>query len=76
MRETHLPPRTGVELRPHRAPSLKNLVKHALKCDSAEQIGKKLRQRFERQQRRGIETGRSRQADVELDEQVERLLGG
>jgi hypothetical protein len=48
-----------------RAPSLQSLVKLALKCDSVEQIGKKLKERFERQQqRRGITTGRPRQAET------------
>jgi hypothetical protein len=62
-----LPPASGEELRPMlrpriaqvkalprapRAPSLRSLVKLALACDSAEQMGKKLKQRFDRQQRR------------------------
>ena len=39
-----------------RAPSLRSLVKLALKCDSVEQMGKKLKERFERQQQReGVE---------------------
>ena len=32
-----------------RAPSLRYLVKLALKCDSAEELGKRLRQRYQRQ---------------------------
>ena len=41
-----------------RAPSLRSLVKLALKRDSAEQMGQKLRERCDRQQRRrGIATG-------------------
>ena len=39
-------------------------------------MGKKLKERFERQQQRqGIETGRSRQADAELDKRLDQLLG-
>ena len=56
-----------------RAPSLRSLVKLALACDSAEQMGQKLKQRFERQkQRAGVETGRpSAKDEAELD----RLIG-
>ena len=35
-----------------RAPSLRTLVKHALKCDSAEQLGERLKRRYQRQQQR------------------------
>jgi hypothetical protein len=35
-----------------RAPSLRSLVKLALKCDSAKQMGRKLKQRSEKQQQR------------------------
>ena len=56
------PPRTP------RAPSLRSLVKLAVRCESAEELGKKLKRRFDRQkQRRGIEPGRDRAAEAELD---------
>jgi hypothetical protein len=49
----------GTELRRARAPSLRFLVSMAVRCQSADELGKKLRQRYQRQrQRRGIETGR------------------
>jgi len=51
-----------------RGPSLRSLVKLALKCQSAEELGKQLKRRYERQQRhQGIEPGRTRQAETELD---------
>jgi hypothetical protein len=51
-----------------RGPTLRSLVKLALRCDTAEQMGLKLKRRFERQQRRhGIKPGRARQAEAELD---------
>ena len=34
----------------HRGPSLRSLVKLALRCDSAEQMGERLKRRFARQQ--------------------------
>jgi hypothetical protein len=40
--------RTGT---PPRGPSLRTLVRWALKCDSAEQLGKRIRQRYDRQHR-------------------------
>ena len=54
-----LPPPVGEELRPMlrpritqpkppRGPTSRSLVKLAMRCDSAEQIGKKLKQRFDR----------------------------
>lgn len=54
------------------APSLRSLVRLAMKCDSAEEMGRKLKQRFDRQrQRQGIAIGCDRAAEAELD----RLLG-
>jgi hypothetical protein len=51
----------GTERRRQRAPrasSLRVLVRWAVKCDSAEELGKRLKRRYERQQQRqGIETG-------------------
>ena len=52
------PPEGGTELRRARAPrgpTLRSLVRLALKCESAEEIGKRLKRRFDRSyQRRGI----------------------
>jgi hypothetical protein len=60
-----------------RAPSLRAMVRMAVRSQSAEEFGAKLKQRWDRQQRRqGIETGRERRASAELDEQLDRLLGG
>jgi hypothetical protein len=66
----------GTELRRQRAPrapSMRSLVRLALKCDSAEQMGKALKRRFERQQRR--EGLRPRQDDREIDERLRALHG-
>ena len=49
------PPEGGTERRRQgapRAPSLRFLVKLALRCDSAEELGKRLRRRYLRQQQR------------------------
>jgi hypothetical protein len=44
------------------------LVKTALRCHSAEELGEKLRKRYQRQQqRRGIEPGPDRAAEAALD---------
>jgi hypothetical protein len=57
----------GTELRRyrHRGPTLRSLVKLALACDSAEEMGKKLKRRFDRSyQRQGlVRPGRARTAD-------------
>ncbi len=53
-------PLEGTELRRARAPSLRFLVKLALKCDSAEQLGKRLRRSYQRQQQRQETAGRGR----------------
>jgi hypothetical protein len=43
----------GAELRRQRAPSLRFLVKLALlRCQSAEELGTKIRRRYQRQQQR------------------------
>ena len=64
-------PRIPQPMRTPRAPSLRTLVRTALRCESAEQLGQKLRRRYDRQkQRRGIKTGPDRAAEAEL----ERLL--
>ena len=56
-----------------RAPTLRSMVKLALKCDSAEQMGKQLKRRFDQSlRRRGIDPGRDRRAEAEA--QLDRLL--
>jgi hypothetical protein len=75
-----LPPAEGEELRPlfrpritqpmraPRAPSLRSLVRLAVRCQSAEELGEKLRKRYERQQQRhGIKPGPDRADEAELD---------
>ncbi|WP_161850234.1 hypothetical protein [Bradyrhizobium sp. CCBAU 051011] len=47
MEPRDVPRLEGTELRRARAPSLRFLVKLALKCDNAEELGKRLRQRYE-----------------------------
>jgi len=58
-----------------RAPSMRYLVKLAVKCQSAEELGQRLRRRYQRQQQRqGIaRPGRGR-AEGEIAEQLDRLL--
>ena len=49
------PPEGGTERRRQgapRAPSLRYLVRWAQKCDSAEQLGERLKRRYQRQQAR------------------------
>jgi hypothetical protein len=59
----------GTELRrAPRGPTLRSLVRLALKCDSAEEMGQQLKRRFDRSLRRqGIDSSRPRQAEAELD---------
>jgi hypothetical protein len=54
MREEDLPPKAGAELRAHRAPSLKSLVKLALKCESAEQMGEEAQAAFRKPSSSGM----------------------
>jgi hypothetical protein len=54
-------------------PTMRRLVQLALACDSAEQMGDKLRQRFQRQQRRAAGAQLSR-ADHEAEAELDRLL--
>jgi hypothetical protein len=57
-----------------RAPTLRTLVRYALKCESAEELGKKLKRRYDRQQqRRGVYARRSPSAADMAD--LERLIG-
>ncbi len=59
-------------MRAPRGPSLKSLVRYALKCQSAEELGEKLKRRYHRaKQRAGIATGPTAADEAELD----RLLG-
>ena len=53
---------------------MRYLVRRAMRCQSAEELGEKLKRRFDRQrQRRGIaRPGRSRD-DSELADQLDRL---
>jgi hypothetical protein len=60
----------GYRARAPRGPTLRSLVKLALRCQSAEEMGLKLKRRFDRSlRRRGIDPSRSRQrrAEAELD---------
>jgi hypothetical protein len=69
--ETAPLPRAPYRMRAPRAPSLRTLVRYALKCDSAEQLGKKLRERYRRQDlRRGIETSPDREAEAKLEQLI------
>ena len=72
-----LPAPAGEELRPMsrpritkapRAPSLRSMVKLAVRCQSAEELGQRLKRRYQRQQQRqGLPpVGRSR-AEAEVD---------
>ena len=55
-----------------RAPSMRTLVKWAQKCDSAKQLGEKLKRRYDRQlQRRGLAPPGNAHAEAE----PERILG-
>ena len=69
------PPEGGTEKRRQRAPrapSMRTLVRWAQKCDSAEQLGEKLKRRYDRQlQRRGLAPSGNARAEAELAE----LLG-
>ena len=49
MEPKDVPALEGTELRRRNAPSLRVLVRLAQQCDSAEQLGKKLRRRYQRQ---------------------------
>ena len=65
------PPEGGTERRrqgPPRAPSMRSLVRWAQKCDSAEQLGERLKRRYDRQlQRRGLAPPGNARAEAELD---------
>jgi hypothetical protein len=57
--------------RQRRAPSLRYLVKLALKWESAEELGKRLRRRYQRQQQRRGTVGPSR---ATAEDDLDRLL--
>ena len=71
------PPETSTERRRQRAPrapSLRTLVKWAQACDSAEQLGERLKRRYDRQQQRyGLARPGGRDQG-KLDAQLNRLL--
>jgi hypothetical protein len=63
------------EKRRARAPLFTYLVRLALKCDSAEQLGQRLKARYDRQrQRQGIAPPGRGRAEAELAERLDRLL--
>jgi hypothetical protein len=72
------PPEGGTELRRQRAPrgpTLRSLVRLALQCESAEEMGRKLKRRFDRSyQRRGL-TPPGRRNSAEAEVELDRLLG-
>ena len=76
-REGDLPPPEGEELRSMtrpritkapRMPTLRSMVKLAVACDSAEQLGERLKRRYDRQlQRRGLARPDRGRAEAQLD---------
>ena len=58
----------------HRGPTLRSLVKLALACDSAEQMGKQLRRRFDRSLARQGQAAPRRATARDLAE-LDQLLG-
>ena len=60
-------PEGGTERRRQRAPSMRTLVKWAQKCDSAEQLGERLRRRYQRQQQ-GIASAKPARPSDQLDQ--------
>ena len=69
------PPEGGSEKRRQRAPrapSMRSMVKLAVRCQSAEELGERLKKRYQRQlQRRGPAPPGNAHAEAELD----RILG-
>jgi hypothetical protein len=58
-----------------RAPSLRALVRWAVKCDSAEQLGERLKRRYDRQrQRQGLAPADRSHAEAKLAETLDRML--
>ena len=71
------PPEGDTELRRQRAPrgpTMRSLVKLALQCESAEEMGKKLKRRFDRSyQRRGIAPP-GRRTTTEIEAELDKLF--
>ena len=69
------PPEGGTERRRQtapRAPSVRTLVKWAQKCDSAEQLGERIKRLYDRSlRRRGLAPAGNARAEAELD----RIIG-
>ena len=69
------PPEGGTERRRQRAPraaSMRTLVRWAQTCDSAEQLGERIKRRYDRSlRRRGLAPAGNARAEAELD----RILG-
>ena len=69
------PPEGGTERRRQRAPraaSMRTLVRWAQKCDSAEQLGERIKRRYDRSlRRRGLAPAGNARAEAEFD----RILG-
>jgi hypothetical protein len=71
------PPEGGTERRRQRAPrtpSMRVLVRWAQACDSAEQLGEKLRRRYQRQQQRQGLARPGGRDQGEIADQLDRLL--
>ena len=72
------PPEGSTERRRQRAPrapSMRYLVKLAVKCDSAEQLGKKLRRCYQRQQQRqGLARPGNGRDEGAIAKELDRLL--
>ena len=62
----------GTELRRARAPSMRFLVRHALKCQSAEELGQRLKQRYQRQRQRA---GIAPPSNARVEDELAQILG-
>src|SRR4249919_1071310 len=76
-----LPPPAGEELRPMsrpritkapRAPSLRSMVKLAVRCQSAEELGQRLKRRYQRQRQRA---GTAPPGSARDEDELARILG-
>ena len=77
MKPSDVPRLEGTELRRyrHRGPTMRSLVRLALACDSAEQLGRQLRRRYQRQQQRaGIAPPSRGRAEGKLAAELDKLL--
>lgn len=71
------PSEGDTERRRHRArgPTLRSLVKLAVKCQSAEELGQRLKRRYDRQrQRQGLAPADRSHAEAKLAETLDRML--